>query len=488
MSETNIITQLQFKRGDAEAWARINPILEDGEPGYEKDTFKMKIGDGITSWNNLPYANKGLKGDKGDAFTYEDFTPEQLIALTGPQGPQGEIGLTGPQGKPGVQGPQGIQGVRGEVGPSGPQGEKGEAFKFENFTVEQLAALKGADGYTPVRGVDYWTDADKTEIADMAADQSKVTLEVELNKGRRYIIVKQNDVEVARFEAAGKLVGNNLLSWLLTDYASSKVSGDYSASLGFANTSEGNGNVVGGMYNNVVGRALGVFGGSNRVTKCASGAIIGGRYADVNDDTVVFAIGNGTSDTNRSNALVVHNDGAVEGNVLGITSATVGQIAQITKVDENGKPTEWEAVDMESRSAPFKLLAEVTTDGTTVMWTVSQDTDGKPLALDEVYVYYAHAAKSGYQGIWINGVRVSYRHSRGEGVYEHAYISRKGDMVFGLVGCNTDSGISGMNTSLSAIGQSTIASLNETKINKVSVGGALNNAMGAGTKIIIYGR
>lgn len=29
-------------------------------------------------------------GPKGDAFTYEDFTPEQLAALTGPQGPQGD--------------------------------------------------------------------------------------------------------------------------------------------------------------------------------------------------------------------------------------------------------------------------------------------------------------------------------------------------------------------------------------------------------------
>lgn len=39
-----------------------------------------------------------VKGDKGDPFTYDDFTAEQLESLRGPQGligPQGETGLTG---------------------------------------------------------------------------------------------------------------------------------------------------------------------------------------------------------------------------------------------------------------------------------------------------------------------------------------------------------------------------------------------------------
>ena len=56
------------------------------------------------------------KGDKGDPFTYDDFTPEQLEAL---RGPEGKAGGQGPQGIPGVPGPQGIQGIQGERGPSG---------------------------------------------------------------------------------------------------------------------------------------------------------------------------------------------------------------------------------------------------------------------------------------------------------------------------------------------------------------------------------
>ena len=49
-------------------------------------------------------AEKGDKGDKGDAFTYDDFTPEQLAALTGPQGP---VGPQGPKGDTGAKGDTG---------------------------------------------------------------------------------------------------------------------------------------------------------------------------------------------------------------------------------------------------------------------------------------------------------------------------------------------------------------------------------------------
>ena len=61
----------------------------------------------------------GPKGDKGEAFTYEDFTPEQLEALKGPQGEKGEQGLQGIQGEPGEKGEQGLQGIQGKPGKDG---------------------------------------------------------------------------------------------------------------------------------------------------------------------------------------------------------------------------------------------------------------------------------------------------------------------------------------------------------------------------------
>jgi hypothetical protein len=46
---------IQFKRGKEEALSRVNPILAMGEPGFVIDKNSVKIGDGITAWNDLPY-------------------------------------------------------------------------------------------------------------------------------------------------------------------------------------------------------------------------------------------------------------------------------------------------------------------------------------------------------------------------------------------------------------------------------------------------
>ena len=46
---------------------------------------------------------------------------------------------------------------------------------------------------------------------------------------------------------------------------------------------------------------------------------------------------------------------------LGITGATAGQIAKITAVDETGKPTAWEAVDM-TTGETWELIAEIDFD------------------------------------------------------------------------------------------------------------------------------
>lgn len=48
-------TTFQFKRGQAATWTSLNPILAAGEPGFELDTGRLKIGDGITQWNLLHY-------------------------------------------------------------------------------------------------------------------------------------------------------------------------------------------------------------------------------------------------------------------------------------------------------------------------------------------------------------------------------------------------------------------------------------------------
>ena len=103
-----------------------------GAPDYEKPLFSLSPQGHIvyTFYDNgeaVQTVDLGLvKGDKGDAFTYEDFTPEQLALLKGEPGADGADGLTESQ----------VQAVV-------------EAY---GYATEAAVALK----------------ADKTEIADMA--------------------------------------------------------------------------------------------------------------------------------------------------------------------------------------------------------------------------------------------------------------------------------------------------------------------------------
>ena len=80
--------------------------------------------DGYTPVKGVDYFD-GEKGDKGEPFTYDDFTAEQLASLKGAKGDKGE---------------QGLQGEKGD------KGDKGDSFTYEDFTAEQLASLKGAKG------------------------------------------------------------------------------------------------------------------------------------------------------------------------------------------------------------------------------------------------------------------------------------------------------------------------------------------------------
>lgn len=113
----------------------MDNTLEVNLPDTKKNNLEITLPDPIKIEVKF-----GLKGDKGDAFVYENFTEEQLeklkgpkgdpgekgeTGLTGPVGPQGERGLQGPQGEVGPQGQKGDTGEQGPIGPMGPQGEMG---------------------------------------------------------------------------------------------------------------------------------------------------------------------------------------------------------------------------------------------------------------------------------------------------------------------------------------------------------------------------
>lgn len=49
--------RLQFRRGTEAEWFAADTVLGEAEIGYETDTKKIKVGNGITSWNSLAYVN-----------------------------------------------------------------------------------------------------------------------------------------------------------------------------------------------------------------------------------------------------------------------------------------------------------------------------------------------------------------------------------------------------------------------------------------------
>lgn len=82
----------------------------------------------------------GPKGDKGDAFTYDDFTPEQLAALKGVDGKDGQNGKDGIDGQNGADGKSAFE-IAKENGFVGTEAEWLESLKGEGLSVEDKAKI-----------------------------------------------------------------------------------------------------------------------------------------------------------------------------------------------------------------------------------------------------------------------------------------------------------------------------------------------------------
>ena len=118
-------------------------------------------------------------GDNGNWMVYDKDSGGYVDSGKPSRGPEGPTGATGPQGEPGPK------------GDTGPQGEPGEAATISNVTASvddtsgdpevvvamggtaqersfafAFSGLKGENGKTPVKGVDYWTPEDQQSIVD----------------------------------------------------------------------------------------------------------------------------------------------------------------------------------------------------------------------------------------------------------------------------------------------------------------------------------
>ena len=87
-------TRMQQRRGTAAQWISTNagagPVLNAGEMGWESDTNKFKIGDGVNNWTSLDYfsdINSTVNPAFGSSITFEGATAdsyETTLQVTDP--------------------------------------------------------------------------------------------------------------------------------------------------------------------------------------------------------------------------------------------------------------------------------------------------------------------------------------------------------------------------------------------------------------------
>ena len=145
-------------------------VLNHGFEGTEQEWLDSLVGNGIQSvkLNNnytltftftdgTTYTTPSIRGEKGDTGERGIQGIQGVQGIQGEKGEQGEKGVKGDKGDKGDVGPKGDKGEQGEKGLKGDRGDKGE--KGEKGDV-------GEDGYTPVRGKDYWNDEDKAQMSE----------------------------------------------------------------------------------------------------------------------------------------------------------------------------------------------------------------------------------------------------------------------------------------------------------------------------------
>lgn len=184
----DIITQLLNRMDSVEAVFAPTVEITEIEGGHHlkmvdvNGTYEFDVMDGAKGdkGNAFTYSDftaeqlAALKGEKGDAFTYSDFTAEQLAALKGEKGDTGSglrilgyyetlTALESSVTNPSIGDAYGI-------GSSEPYNIY--IYTDINGWVNNgaLQGAKGEDGHTPEKGIDYFTDADKQEIATAASE------------------------------------------------------------------------------------------------------------------------------------------------------------------------------------------------------------------------------------------------------------------------------------------------------------------------------
>ena len=78
--------KIQLRRDTAANWTSTNPVLAQGEVGYDLTSGKMKVGNGTSTWEQLAYFNDG-----SFSGSYSDLTNKPALATVATSGSYADL-------------------------------------------------------------------------------------------------------------------------------------------------------------------------------------------------------------------------------------------------------------------------------------------------------------------------------------------------------------------------------------------------------------
>ena len=198
---------VQLLTATTEEWNNTQYVIPAGELVAElcaDGLVQLKVGNGLHKFSTLPYvASKGETGETGHGFIVKGVY-ETLNALkSGVSAPQaGDAYGVGASAPYDIYIYDGVNSEWTNYGQlQGMPGEKGDAFTYDDFTDEQLEALKGEQGVSPTVSIEKVgkittitiTDVDGTKTATIEdGDGADIVVDSEMSDTSENVV--QNKV------------------------------------------------------------------------------------------------------------------------------------------------------------------------------------------------------------------------------------------------------------------------------------------------------
>lgn len=326
-----------------------------------------------------PQGPQGQKGDTGE----RGQVPEMKIGTvtTLPPGYTATASISGTAEKPELnlaipQGPEGPKGDTGKPGPAGP------SYTLPAASAQTLGGVKVGTGLSmDENGVLSVDEVTEETVSGQYTDTDRLDFIRESDKTPLYIEIHSN---------ADPSVTYGQSYWIKSGFIFFGKNGEVDTEKSYYYVCEDGMNLG---YNSALTSGAIALSAPGSISTLYRDSAMGGFLPDTGGNPVSYTIrlvyggssSSGTADT-----------------TLGITGAAVGQIARITAVDSDGKPTAWEPVDMASGEKEWEFINYVKLTEDSGLVTFNTDSSGNPFCLEAVAVaIYSVAASTNTTNGWL---------------------------------------------------------------------------------------